>query len=368
MASQVPRYAHHAMRHLVLSGPPAERGRAHGRTYRDEIRRYTEERVRLATGGNWAGHPATRDEVLGLAGSMLEAHRGYAADLCEEMEALAEAAGISAAEAILVGGFTDFVDTLRGRTGEAPDEDDCTAVLTPDARSEGAGFLAQTWDMHDTATEHVLMLELRPEDAPHAFVFSTVGCLGQIGMNDAGIAVGINNLAAARGRVGVTWPLVVRKALQQTDLEAALACITEAPLAGAHNYLLRDRHGRGYNVEAMPEASHVDALADRPLHHTNHCLHAETQAHEATRAEGLVESSQRRLARSHTLLDAEPAVTLERLVDWTRDAEAICQRAKPPHHIESSGAVLMRPATGDLWAVWGLPSENEYEHFRFGER
>jgi hypothetical protein len=25
----------------------------------------------------------------------------------------------------------------------------------------------------------------------------------------------------------------------------------------------------------------------------------------------------------------------------------------------------MRPATGELWAVWGLPSENEYESFRF---
>jgi hypothetical protein len=31
--------------------------------------------------------------------------------------------------------------------------------------------------------------------------------------------------------------------------------------------------------------------------------------------------------------------------------------------VESSGAAIMRPATGDFWAVWGLPPENEYEHF-----
>ena len=49
----------------------------------------------------------------------------------------------------------------------------------------------------------------------------------------------------------------------------------------------------------------------------------------------------------------------------TRDPRSICQRAKPPYHIESSGAAIMRPAAGELWAVWGLPSENRYDHFKF---
>jgi len=52
----------------------------------------------------------------------------------------------------------------------------------------------------------------------------------------------------------------------------------------------------------------------------------------------------------------------------TRDPESICQVPQPPHHMESSGAVIMRPARGELWAVWGRPSENEYESFGFGER
>jgi isopenicillin-N N-acyltransferase-like protein len=366
MTSEAPRVRARRMRRLLLSGPPDECGRAHGAAFRDEIRRYTEERVRLSMGGSWAGRPATRGDVLGLAGSMLAAHRSYAPDLCQEMEAMADAAGITAAEAVVVGGFTDFVDTLRGRTGEAPDEDDCTAVLTPDSRSGGAGFLAQTWDMHDSATEHVLMLDVRAEASPRAYVFSTVGCLGQIGMNEAGIAIGINNLAAAVGRAGVTWPFVVRKALQQDTIEDALACVTDPELAGAHNYLLRDRHGRGFNVEAMPEGSHVEELGDVPLHHSNHCLHAEMLRYEASRAPGLMESSQRRLARAHELLDDEPTIDLEMLFDLTRDPRAICQRATPPFHIESSGAVVMRPASGDLWAVWGIPAENEYEHFGFG--
>jgi isopenicillin-N N-acyltransferase-like protein len=179
-------------------------------------------------------------------------------------------------------------------------------------------------------------------------------------MNEAGICIGINNLAAAEGRVGVTWPLVVRKALEATRIEDALACIVDADLAGAHNYLLLDRHGRGFDVEAMPACKHVRALGAEPLFHTNHCLEAETRAHEAPRPPELLASSLARLRRARELLASGP-IDAERLVALTRDPEAICQRSRPPFHIESSGAVVVRPARGELQAVWGLPSENEYE-------
>lgn len=356
------------IRRLRLRGSLERLGTEHGRAFRPDIRRYTDDRVHLASNGSWAGRPATREDVLDLAEAMLPAHRDYAPDLFAEMEAMAEAAGLSPAEAVVVGGFTDFVDAVRARTGEpVHEEDDCTAVIVPDARASGRGFLAQTWDMHDSATEHVVLFEIEPEDAPRAFVFSTVGCLGQIGLNEAGISIGINNLSAAAGRIGVTWPFVVRKALKQTDLEAALACVVDANLTGAHNYLLFDRHGRGYNVEAMPGCRAVTKLEDRPLVHTNHCLDAEALALQAERPPALLASSKRRLQRAAELLAADAPVGLERLVEFTRDPVAICQRAQPPHHIESSGAAIMRPATGELWAVWGLPDENEYEAFRFSE-
>jgi len=303
--------------------------------------------------------------VIGLANAMLPAHRDYAPDLTQELEALAEASGLSAAEAVIVGGFTDFVDAVRAQQGVAHEEDNCTAVLVPDALAEGHGYIAQTWDMHDSATEHVVLLDIVPESGPRAFVFSTVGCLGQIGMNDAGIAIGINNLTATTGRIGVTWPFVVRKALQQTDIEAALACVVEVELAGAHNYLLLDRNGRGYNVEAMPGCRIVTKLEGSVISHTNHCIDAEALREQAERPPALLDSSQRRLRRAGELLATKDSITLERLMALTRDPVAICYASKPPFHIESSGAAIMRPATGDLWAVWGLPSENEYEPFRF---
>src|SRR5690606_35695494 len=85
------------------------------------------------------------------------------------------------------------------------------------------------------------------------------------GMNEAGLTVGINNLTAADGRVGGTWPFVVRAMLREETLEAALEVLARAALCGGHNYLVMDAAGRGANVEAVPTARAVTALAGARL-------------------------------------------------------------------------------------------------------
>ena len=353
------------IRVLDLAGSPEAVGREHGRSYAGAIREYADERVHLSREGTWSGQAMTEGEVLALAKACLPAHEAYDAELYTEMVAMADAAGLSPAEAVIVGGFTDFVDTVRAAGGDPMPEDTCTGALVPADAGGGEPWFAQTWDMHDTATPYIVMLRTRVTGSPEALVFTTVGCLGQIGMNDVGLCVGINNLTAGDGRIGVTWPFVVRKALAQTDIDAALACITEAPLAGGHNFFLLDREGRGYDVEAMPTATHVVELHHEPLVHTNHCLAEETQAVEGPRAPVRIASSERRYARAVELLGKRP-IDEQSLMALTRDDEAICERPEPPHDVLSCGATVMRPRTGDLWAVWGLPAENEYEHFTVG--
>jgi hypothetical protein len=90
----------------------------------------------------------------------------------------------------------------------------------------------------------------------------------------------------------------------------------------------------------------VEALEEAPLVHANHCLDDEMRRQEAARPPDLLDSSHRRLERAREILATGP-VTLELLMELTRDPLAICQRSTPPHHIESSGAA--------------------YEHFRFDD-
>jgi isopenicillin-N N-acyltransferase-like protein len=353
------------IRILDLEGSPAEIGRAHGTEFAAEIRRYTDERVGLVASGTWSGGALDRSDVLALAESMLPAHEEFDPDLHVEMLAMAEAAGISPAEAVIVGGFTDFVDTVRASVGGAVPstllEDDCTAVIVPDGRADGAGFLAQTWDMHDSATDYVVLLRIRPDDAPTATVFTTTGCLGQIGMNSEGVCVGINNLTGLDGQIGVAWTSVVRGMLKTTTADAALDVLLSARLAGAHNFLIFDSDGVGYDVEAMPSVRPVAALDDEPIFHTNHPIDPAAAAVHATKDPPLLESSRTRLDTALDLL-AEGTIDADRLMALTREPEAICQTATAPYHIESSGAAVMRPRTGDFWACWGRPADNDFEH------
>ena len=239
------------IRVLELSGTPYDMGYKHGQTYAKEIQHFAEERVRLSGDPEWSGQSLTADEVLALAAACAIEHRRYSPDLTDELQGLADAAGLTLAEMIVVSGFTDFIDTVYNAAKETrvpahAGVDNCTAFLVPNEKTAtGEGFFGQTWDMHDTATPHVILLDGKPEGKPAFLAYTTVGCVGMIGMNDAGVAIGINNLSATDGQVGVTWNFVVRKALEQTNVNDALACITDAKLAGAHNYLLMDKTGKG---------------------------------------------------------------------------------------------------------------------------
>jgi isopenicillin-N N-acyltransferase like protein len=354
------------LRLLELSGSYYEIGYAHGRAYADDIRRYTAERVELAGAAGWTGHELSRQEVLSLAEACVAEHQAYAPDLVEELQGMADATGLSLAELVITNGFTDFVDTVytyaRQKVATLQAADDCTAFIVPNRlAADGHGLFGQSWDMHASSTEFVILLRCRPTDAPSCLTFTITGCVGMIGMNDAGIVVGINNLLGGDGQIGVTWPFVVRKALQQTHIEDALRCITEAKLAGAHNYILFDKHSNGYNVEATSTATAVTRLDGDALVHTNHCLFDETGARCRPRTAASQASTEARLARAQTLL-ARDQITPECLMELTRD-KTICVRAAPPLHIESCGAAIMRPSTGDFWAVWGLPAKSHYEHF-----
>ncbi|HAJ35319.1 MAG TPA: hypothetical protein DCL15_06455 [Chloroflexi bacterium] len=373
------------IRVLTIAGSPYELGYVHGKTYANEIGELTEERLRLSCDPFWTGgQQATLDEVLALGRACLRYHEAFAPELMEEMRGMADATGLGVNELVIMNGFTDFVDIIanpaalgHARTyGALPsDVSDCTAfIVEPSASADGRAYLGQTWDMHSTATPYVLMLDLRPQASPALMTFTITGCVGMIGMNEHGVAVGINNLLAADGRPGVHWVYVVRKMLAQRTVEDALAVLQAAHLSGAHNYLLLgpDATGaqRGYNVEHMATRAHVIPVTG-VYAHTNHCLIQAMIDVERPRKNISQEST---LARhdqaSHFLTEQVGRITIDTLMALTRyhegDALSVCAHVQPGYDVESSGACIMSPATRELWAVWGNPCQNAYEAFRVG--
>ena len=277
------------IRRLVVRGTPYAIGYQHGQAYARAIGELTEERLRLSCDPFWTGgQQATLAEVLALGKACLAHHTAFAPELMEEMRGMSDATGIGVNELVIMNGFTDFVDIVANpaalarqrhqpiQPGADFDGGGCTAfVVAPAATADGCGYLGQTWDMHSTATPYVILLDVRPQDGPSLLTFTITGCVGMIGMNEEGVAVGINNLLGADGRVGVHWVYVVRKMLAQRTVDDALSVLQRAQLSGAHNYLLLgpadDGTMRGYNVEQMASRAFVTPVATH-FSHTNHCL------------------------------------------------------------------------------------------------
>ena len=372
------------IRLLEVAGTPQEMGRQHGAAYLKEIQELTEDRLQLSSSKIWTDRELPRQEVLALGRACLPYHETYAPDLMDELRGMSQVTGLGLAELVILNGFTDFIDTVYGLDSGADTEvktlmtqetpvmaaqpalDDCTAfMISPEATVAGKGFLGQTWDMHETATPYVILLRGKPAQGLSFLTLTITGCIGMIGLNEAGVALGVNNLVAADGQVGVTWPFVIRKALAQDNVDDALACITETRLAGGHNYLVMDATGRGYNVEAMAGRYHVKEVTTGALVHTNHCLISHNVAVERARLPRSKASSETRLTRGQELL-TQGQVTIDDLMALTRDHGAIngiCVHPEEPFFVESCGAAIMRPATQEMWAVWGNPCQNEYEKF-----
>jgi hypothetical protein len=126
--------------------------------------------------------------------------------------------------------------------------------------------------------------------------------------------------------------------------------------------MLLDAEGNGASIEATPTRHHIERLGSKTLVHTNHCLVPEIMAVEAERPESLARSSADRIEQATELLEEVPH-TIDQLMSLFADERSICRHRDPEFGYESAGAAIMRPSTGDFWACWGVPSENEYERF-----
>jgi isopenicillin-N N-acyltransferase-like protein len=339
------------LRNLALAGSPEAIGATHGLRLGEHIRAYLADRLDLAGDPDWAGRSEDAGRILEMASETLDHHARFSEKLFGEMLSMAASAGITPPEAIVVGGFTDLIDLVRAAGEPGIEEDDCTGLI-----DSGSGLVAQTWDMHASAGKYVYMFDIRPDDRPRALVQTTAGCLGQIGMNEAGMAIGINNLTSI-GKPGVTWPFVVRKVLETTELDDAVKVVLDADLAGGHNFMIMGPDGVGCNIEAMPGSNRVTRVETGSFVHTNHCLDGVTKAEEGLRNPLNEANSDRRLDQGSAL-----ASDLE---GFFADAD-INRSASTEHDVATCGAVVMRPTDRSLEAVWGQPGTHPWEHFSLG--
>jgi isopenicillin-N N-acyltransferase-like protein len=343
---------------LSYEGTPREIGRAFGEDGREQTRQLYRLRIDNAMdqAHRFGGVSVTEQQLLELASRCWERLEAWRPEIAEELQGIAEGAGMKPVAVWAMNGLTDLRD-LAGFGLRDPDPEGCTAALVSPERSPAGTLVAQTWDLATDNMPHVRVVQRFPKDGPATACLTLTGCLSLIGVNSEGVAVGTTNLRSARNRFGVSYLDVIHGALAASTRDEAIRRIETAPRAGAHFYYVADRDG-AYRMETTA-FSHVTQKVEGVSAQSNHFVEP-SLVNEQGEAVPL-RSSHHRLGRMQSLL-AEGPVDIDRLKRALAD-DAGGELAIERHGwagISTNGATVIHPGGRTLWAVHGPPSQGRW--------
>ncbi len=352
------------MRVLRLKGSHLEMGRQLGRELREETQRFYATRLQIAIDQAWKYGQRRVDEadVLKAARSCLPVTRAYDPQGFQELQGIAEGAGLSMEQILALNGLTDLRDWLAWG-GDEDSLGGCSAFVTQaDMTQDGEMICGQTWDLATNNMPYVIGVHRQPDKGPQTWTLTTAGCLSLIGMNEDGICVGTTNVRVTDAGSGVVYLSIIHKALSADSHSAAVACVTEAPRASGHFYYVADGEGNATALECTGTRLHQERVKQGVYVHCNHCLIAENAALEGNEPTA---SSLERTSRLDRLFRENAGNnSIESAKGFLANTEggltAICR--DDTEGISSNGAVVMVPSRREIQACHGLPSTATWIH------
>jgi hypothetical protein len=190
----------------------------------------------------------------------------YVPDMLEEVQGIAEGAGIAEETAFAL----QLMDE-EWWYGKAGHDGHCSSFSAVSA-GRGSVLMGQTMDLpawHDGAQA---LLGFRNPDGRSTNVFTSAGMVGLMGVSDGGIGICVNTLSSLRSNPhGLPVAFVMRSALARKTVSDAAAFLRDVPHASGQNYQLGDRRTIADFECSAEGAAGVPAHADLILH-TNHPL------------------------------------------------------------------------------------------------
>ena len=173
------------------------------------------------------------------------------------------------------------------------------------------------------------------------------------------MGIGTNDLKPDDARDGLMYLALIHHALAQPDLDSAVAAVRDARRASGHNYLFAgDR--RIVNLEATAAEHELFQSEEAITSHGNHYLTPRFAVRDQiNRTES---TSPFRCARVESLLAEKGDAPISPADLWTylsnrEDGEnSICRFDHP--ETTTCAAVVLSPATGEMWATAGDPLHN----------
>lgn len=349
-----------------VSGSPYERGRAHGAAVPERVARSA------------ALYGGTLDELgieaAGKARLIRDFARqieSYGAHYFEEMRGIADGAGLTIDDVVMINARTEIVAQARREADrpatEAGELDDgCTGVLVlPERSADGRLLHAQNWDWRAECAETAIVLRVAREDGPDFLTFVEAGGLARSGFNAAGISITANYLESDRDfrTIGVPLALIRRRVLEQEHGALAIKTIATTPKTCSNNMMLGMNEGFGVSYECAPDEAFPILPDDGLVVHANHWVSPVALAKLTDTGRATVPESVYRDWRVRRLLDAAggkltPDHLKAALFDDFGAPYSVCRPPRPNSHNNLSATVamvVMQPELG-LMEVAPVPA------------
>ncbi|MCX5141193.1 MULTISPECIES: C45 family peptidase [unclassified Streptomyces] len=337
------------------SGTAYEAGLCHGRALSGALRSFLDDR--LARLGHLLPRPVTLEALRPVIAAHDAVITAALPELAEEITGLAEGAGITREEAVLLQIRRELLGYRTVRTSG-----DCTTYARTGTGAAAAPVLAQTVDLNGNLDDRLAVLDITRAGGRQSLLLSFGGLLGYLGINNRGLAVGLNLVLGGEWRPGVPPYLAIRHLLDTADSVAdAVAIIRELPLASSRSFMLCDRRTTAW-VEVLGDE--IRTMTGDRLEHTNHFLHPDLAPGDRINPFARRSSVRRLEACRRGQADLPPSASAE---------DHFSLLSTPPLHVPGNGdirkertvaAVVMLPAQGELHVRPADVPSSETQSFR----
>ena len=347
---------------VTLTGTPYERGLKYGQTCKEEIAisvRNYRDLFALRKKLTW-------EQAQQLSRRYLPAIRALDEAYIDEMQGIADGAGITFDEVLTINARTELL-----HTGLSADDlmQECTAFAAMAPTTKDDVVLAgQTWDFTLLQRQAVVIVRIPAEgNRPGLLFFPEAGMIGGKGMNSAGLSLTLNALRTKEHGEGLPVHIRMRRILECTTLNQAYEHAVRGAMPSAANLMMTHKDGVALNVELDPSAIDVLLPQQGVLVHTNHFLGPKNLLIHDHVGSG---STYIRLQRAQQLFCDKHGLTMEDAQAAFRDHKgyptSICAHPVNP----ATPVTITQNATNfglvmdlthlEAWLAWGNPCENPF--------
>jgi predicted choloylglycine hydrolase len=260
--------------YLVLDGKtPYDRGYQHGVALEFPIKKALRQFKKWIRVNIDIEDPEAMLEDFAMDSPYIESVKNDVPDLFEEMEGIAKGAGVNFNQLFIYQSLDEFyMYLMQSGALDSKDTTHCTTAGVY-ARPDKPNFVGHNNDLPSYHEELVTVLQIKYPTSDLQILQGTfAGQIGQNGLNNHGVAVGCNLIGNLPSGDGVPLSINIRKILECSNVDEAVAYLKRSKFAQSMNYMIGDRE-KIVSVETWQNnATVLDIYDNNFTIHTNHTL------------------------------------------------------------------------------------------------